>query len=224
MNSILNYISENQLLISLVSSLFTFLLGILVNPFKNKIETSKNNKEVIRKINLISVEERNDIQEILKEFKENEKLKADKDGSYLINLNNSIFPEINAHTYGVINHDVAVTIKKADILLSKNVNQTLKNLSDKYKEILTNNSKTINKKTYETIEDRVISINIALKKLEKFPFLTVMQLAFLDEGSKKIKNTEEKQKLIQEIEELIKQNEQKIDEKLNCFIPISFSA
>ncbi|MDU8980533.1 MAG: hypothetical protein E7H42_10720, partial [Lactobacillus paragasseri] len=90
-------------------------------------------------------------------------------------------------------------------------NQTLKNLSDKYKEILTNNSKTINKKTYKTIEDRVKSINIALKKLEKFPFLTVMQLAFLGEGLKKITNTEEKQKLIQEIEELLKQNEQRIE-------------
>lgn len=215
MDNIINYISENQLLISLASASLTFLLGILVNPFKyiikNKIEISKNSKEVIRKINLNSVEERNDIEEILKEFKENENLKTNENGSYLINLNNSIFPEINAGTYGVINHDVGITIKKADILLSKNANQTLKNLSDKYKEILTNNSKTINKKTYKTIEDRVKSINIALKKLEKFPFLTVMQLAFLGEGLKKITNTEEKQKLIQEIEELLKQNEQRIE-------------
>ncbi|WP_436962306.1 hypothetical protein, partial [Staphylococcus shinii] len=207
MENILNYISENQLLISLISALFTFILGILINPFKNKIEISKNSKEVIRKINLNSVEERNDIKEILKEFKENENLKIDENGSYLINLNNSIFPEINAGTYGVINQDVGITIKKADILLSNNVNQTLKNLSDKYKEILTNNSQTINKKTYANIEDRVRSINIALKKIEKFPFLRVMQLAFLGEGLKKVTNTEENQKLIQEIEILIKQNE-----------------
>ncbi|MGI2246952.1 hypothetical protein [Staphylococcus cohnii] len=212
MDIILNYINENKLLISLTSSLFTFLLGTLINPFKNKIEISKNSKEVIRKINLNSVEERNDIQEILKEFKENENLKIDENGSYLINLRNPIFPEINAGIYGVINHDVGVTIKKADILLSKNINQTLKNLSDKYQEILTNNSKTINKKTYENIEDRVRSINITLKKLENFPFQAVMQLAFLGEGLKKITNTEKKQKLIQEIEDLIKQNEQRIEE------------
>ena len=86
MDNILNYISENQLLISLASASFTFLLGILINPFKNKIEISKNSKEVIRKINLNSVEERNDIQEILKEFKENENLKTDENGGYLINL------------------------------------------------------------------------------------------------------------------------------------------
>ena len=57
MENIINYISENQLLISLASASLTFLLGILVNPFKyiikNKIEISKNSKEVIRKINLI---------------------------------------------------------------------------------------------------------------------------------------------------------------------------
>lgn len=212
MDNILNYISENQLLISLISASFTFLLGIFINPFKNKIEICKNSKEVIRKINLNSLEERNDIQEILKEFKENENLKVSENGSYLITLNNSIFPEINAGTYGVINDDVGITIKKADILLNKDVNQTLKNLSDKYKEILINNSKTINKKTYENIEDRVRSINIVIKKIEKFPFSKVMQLAILGEGLKKIVNTEENQKLIEEIETLLKKSEERINE------------
>ncbi|GAB1611763.1 hypothetical protein HB162lentus_04070 [Mammaliicoccus lentus] len=216
METILKYISSNTWLTNSIGPLITFFLGILINPLKNwvinKSEINKNSKEIIRKINLNSIKERNEIQEILKEFKENENLKTNEYGSYLISLNNSIIPNINAKTYGVINHDVGVIIKKTDILLSKNVIQTLKNLSHKYQKILTENSKTINKKTYENIEDKVSSIDIVIKKINKFPFETVMQLVFLGEGLKNVINTEEKQKLIQEIENLLKQNEERIKE------------